>query len=222
MSDSHGDIEFNFVNIAGGDFSEFGGNIHFENSSLEFVSFANVSLSKNFADSHLNFGITIENSNIYEIDFTDFFFAGNGLLFKGPSNVFQNEVKYPKAQEPMIRIGASRNKSFNISGAVFCQKSHLTLTEDGRTIFKEGDIVECWEQASQDFFDYAWYYADNPPVGVDLLPFEILLAPGCEKRAQREDIIDRTIFGRDAFDNCNNRTVITVPLPLDHEFAVHR
>ncbi len=218
--------EFNHSSVTRGNFKGVDGLLHFSNSMLDLVSFADLStFTGNGTNGYPLEGVIIEDSNLYEIDFTGFNFVPNGLQFIGKSNALGDSLEYPNAPYPPLRIAANAMPYFNISGAIFCRKDRFQMIEkEGYVSISETTegAVTCWEQASQEFFSHTWFFEDNPPVGIELLPFEAKLASGCKRRIRENDPDRDWAFNHDGFfsstiyDSCSiyPEDVIEIQIPL--------
>lgn len=113
--------------------------------------------------------LTVENAHLMDVVFTDFPFYTNKLRLQNfVTGSYENSTK----RGILMPEGAySTTPMFDISGTKFC----------GEIETADGANAQCWKDASQDFFDHAWFYVDNPPTGLDQLPFKPKLRIGCPR-----------------------------------------
>lgn len=169
--------------------SEFGGSFNeviIENSALLYVDFK-PDTSVIDEDFDISQNIILSNVQIGQVSFENVNLLFSGIHIENPiytaqeNYVFIKGVEYPE--------GAYSTRSMiNISGAVICDQLD--------------DKSKCWSGATPDFFKYAWFYEDNPPKGVELLPYKVELAKPCP----RENVtVTNGFISRNGDEDCLDR-----------------
>ena len=185
FSDSGGKIQFDHVSLNKVDFSKSNATVEISKSELEYVSFSGMTGQQySFKVGGFIPKITISDSILHQVDFTNYNFVSSGLKLSGKSNLSGNPNDYPETHV-MDGVSASSVR-LNISGAIFCE-------------LKNNGELACWEQADQQFFNNAWFFEDNPPVGIELLPFKVNLNFACLHTAIQSDYYLDTLGNSDAF-----------------------
>lgn len=174
------ELKFSDVAFNGVDFSRARLQGVIEQSTFTDVSFKNLDLD-GFATNLLG-SLIIKDSALYQVDFTNVVLYGNGFRLLNIVNLSQNVDA--KNQLRMIDGSYSTEKQFNISGAKICKTEEDQYKQWCSGIGKNEvcqSNIGCWKDASQKFFDHAWYYRNNPPTGISKLDFELKLRVGCEE-----------------------------------------
>lgn len=178
------DVDFQEANLDGAVFKNVElVNSDFENAFMRNALIQNSSVSSNFTGAYLN-GAVFSFAVVSDANFSEtsgnVSFIDTKLGFVNFTDAILVDFKF-ECKQTDVDCGAISLGAIDISGAVFCapiNNSQFTIETAPRP---KGHFasVKCVSGLTQRFFDAAFYSANNPPIGLHLMPDHVLVQPPC-------------------------------------------